>query len=441
MGVVALVMLSLEGFRVVSILGMPQAVIYFRELTSKQLSSLYTVNWILAGILYFIVVLLSDELANLFSRPEIAVYLPVAGLIIIINASGQQVMSLLQKDMKFKRIALINTIEAMVNVAVAVVLVSLEYGVWSVLVGYVSSSLVKNAICIAHGLRENLFFGFGRRLGSVKPVLRYGGFQAATILLNWFNDRIDQIIIGKYLGGHSLGLYATGSQLTTQFMQQINGVATKVSFPEMSKANGNNDEIRRLYLQMTAMVMFVLCPVFLGMASISDLLVDLLLGDKWSDLPPILNALCFYMIIRSMDHMLGPLVMGTGRVSLSFRWSLCMAVMLPLIIIISVKLDSVEFLVWVLCFFRASAFVLGYWFFIKPVSGPCGVELMGAVVRPFCSAFIMYLVVSQINFDVYVYSQSIVMILNIALGAVMYLMASMALNGVVLGNFISLLGR
>ena len=62
-------------------------------------------------------------------------------------------------------------------------------------------------------------------------------------MLNYFNSRIDQLVVGTLLGSQALGYYSMAFNLVLQPISRINPVLTQVAFPVLSKVL--SDTVRR----------------------------------------------------------------------------------------------------------------------------------------------------------------------------------------------------
>ncbi|MDL0431987.1 MOP flippase family protein [Marinobacter sp. TBZ242] len=428
MGTVALVLVALEIFRLFSQMGITQALIHHKNPTSEQLATLYTVNWILAAGAYLAIYFSAPFVAAFFEESQLMELITVAGLSVLIAALGQQTFALLQKELHFKAMAMISMIASTINVIAAIVLVSLGWGIWSIVIGQLLAAATRSGLAFIYGLRKSLFSGFGLSFKAVKPMLSFGLYQTGAMSMNMINSRADQLIIGKTMGASALGLYSIGSQITLQAMQQINSVATRVAFPAVSKSQDDLDEVKRIYLAMIGNVLLVSTPLFVGLAVVSPVFVDVVLGEKWADLSPVLSILCGYVLVRSLGNMNGPLVMGLGKANWSFYWNLGLLFIIPAVVLLSSLAGNIESVALALLLTQLVLLVVAYFYWVRRLIGPCAKEYFGTIAKPTLAAGAMGAVVA-VTYDWFNWQSNVVTLLVLVLlGAIFYLLFSMVFN-------------
>ncbi|MDV3503091.1 MOP flippase family protein [Marinobacter sp. M-5] len=436
MGTVAIIWVALEIFRLFSEMGITQALVHYKHPTSEQLATLYSFNWILAAASYFLICLSAPLVATFFEREQLVDLISVAGLTVLISAVGQQVFALLQKELKFKVMSLISMVSAAINVFVAISLVSLGWGIWSIVISQLAAVIIRNGLAFIYGLQKNLLNGFGLSFKSVIPMLSFGLYQTAAMSMNLINSRADQIIIGKTMGTTALGVYSIGSQITLQTMQQINSVATRVAFPAVSKRQNDLDEVKDIYLTMIANVLLVSAPLFIGLAAVSPVFVNVLLGDKWTNLSSVLSILCGYVLLRSLGNMNSPLVMGLGKANWSFYWNFFLLFIIPAVVFFSSLAGSIEMVAFAMLLTQFVLLIVAYFFWVRRLIGPCAKEYFGTIVKPLLSSGVMGVGVAAI-YEFFTWEQNILtLIILVVSGIFFYFIVSFVLNGKNLRNFI-----
>ncbi|MEX1214258.1 MOP flippase family protein [Saccharospirillum sp.] len=428
MGTVALILVALEIFTLFSQMGITQALIHHNNPTNDQLATLYTVNWVLAGLAYIAIFLSAPAIAIFFDNEPLSELLRVAGLSVLIAALGQQTLALLQKELLFKAMAIISIIAGTVNVVTAISMVSLGWGIWSIVAGQLAGLLTRSGLAFVYGIRKALFSGFGASFRAIKPMLSFGFYQTGAMTMNMINSRADQLIIGKTIGVSALGIYSIGSQITLQAMQQINSIATKVAFPAVSKQQDDLEQVKRIYLAMIANVLLVSAPLFIGLAVLSPLFVDVVLGEKWTGLSPVLSILCGYVLVRSLGNMNGPLVMGLGKANWAFYWNVGLLFVIPGVIYLSSLDGRIEMVALALLITQLVLVTIAYFYWIRRLIGPCAREYVFTLGRPVLSALGMGGIVWLLYRGVTWENDLITLGVMVLVGVAGYLLFSIAIN-------------
>ena len=237
--------------------------------------------------------------------------------------------------LKSKLNTLINNVALLLSIVVRLALVHAKLPLEWFAVPYVLSSL------IPYGVRWLLF---RREKGGMRPISlrhqrRYGRYLlkvglplAVSGLSIVIYTRIDQIMIGNYLGEHSVGLYSAAITLSQGWVFVPIALITSM-MPGVANAGSVSEQegrIRLLYL----VVLLLSMPVILLLSLFPGPIVKLMFGDSYRETAAIL-ALCSVTSLFS--------VMGTVsyRAIVLFGGYRFIAIKMPLAALVNVLMNLV----------------------------------------------------------------------------------------------------
>ena len=111
--------------------------------------------------------------------------------------------------------------------------------------------------------------------------MRFGGNLTGFNFINYFNRNLDNILLGYYLGAGPLGVYSRAYSLLLLPLREINGPASAVLLPALSRLQADPIRFRRAYLRAVEILGFAgLCIVGLTFSSAPEL-VRIVLGQGW----------------------------------------------------------------------------------------------------------------------------------------------------------------
>ena len=129
-------------------LGTVSALIQAPELSPLLLNSVFFLN-VLIGMLGFAVIYLGAPLAVLFfAQPSLTAILRVLGGTLIISSLGLVMRALLQRNLKFGRLAAVDLAASVAYGVVAVILAITGTGVWSLVIASIASSIVTTGLVV-----------------------------------------------------------------------------------------------------------------------------------------------------------------------------------------------------------------------------------------------------------------------------------------------------
>jgi PST family polysaccharide transporter len=106
-------------------------------------------------------------------------------------------------------------------------------------------------------------------------------------------------------------------------------VANQLAMPIMAELQTDPDAMRAKFLRGLRLVTLITIPLCIGMALVAPDLIAIVLTDKWLPAVPVLQVLCIYALIRSVDTLLPPVLLARYRVTYLFWWTVRLLVVMP----------------------------------------------------------------------------------------------------------------
>lgn len=351
-------------------MGISAAIIHRQDATREQLSSLYWLN-LLAGLLVYLIVLaVTPAIVALYGEPRISELMPLITLTFLINPLGTQFQLLLQKNLRFRRLALIEISAALVGASVAVVTARFGQGVFALIWGTLSSNATSTVLLLIVGLREWRPQWHFRSV-DLKGYLSFGCYQMGERSVNYFNSTLDQLLIGSLLGAQTLGYYKLAWSLAIQPIGRINSILTRVAFPLFARIQNEPERLQKGFLLVLRMLSIVNAPLLLGLAAVAPLLIAVVFGEQWIPAVPLVQVLAFVTLMRSMGNPVGSLLLAKGRADLGFKWNcLLLVTQLPGVYLGAYLGDALGVAVS-LVILQLIYSIFNYLILIRTLIGPC----------------------------------------------------------------------
>lgn len=298
-------------------MGLSNSIIHRQATTADELSSLYWMS-LLAGVAVFgLLWAMTPLVAAFYNEPRLEGLMLWSALIFLIVPVGQQFQILLQKDLRFGRLAGAEVTGAIVGATIAVSSVVLGQGVFSLVWGQLASAVTKAALFARFGSdiwRPGPHF----RWSDLRGHLSFGLYQMGERSVNYFSRNMDKLLIGRLLGVEALGFYSVAYQLMIRPMQTLNPIVTRVAFPVFARIQDDDARLDRGYLQVIQAIAFVSMPVYLGMFAVAEPLINLLLGAGWEPVVGLFQILVVLGVFYSLGNPVGSLLLAKGRADIGF---------------------------------------------------------------------------------------------------------------------------
>lgn len=319
-GLMAMLMVVVGFAQTFTDMGISKAIIYRQDATHNQLSSLYWLN-VFSGITVFgLVMAASPHIVFFFNEPGLSRLIFWVSLAFIISPISHQFYILLQKELKFDRLARIEMVSVAIGTVVAVSSAIAGQGVFSFIWGHLAVVSSKTMFAVFSWNTWGPGLHFNRE--DLRGYISFGLYEMGKKSVNYFVLNLDLLLIGKLLGSEALGFYSVAFQLVMRPFNLISPVISRVSFPVFSKIQNDNTLLKHGYLKITQMVASINIPLYMGMFVVADPLMYLILGDGWEPAVSVFKILVWQGIFYSLEGQMGNLLLSKGRADIGFWYNL-----------------------------------------------------------------------------------------------------------------------
>lgn len=310
---VVLAALILIGFTTIfSQLGVGPAVVQRPVLETRHLRTGFTLSLIFGLLMTGIIWLLAPAAAEFFRIENLTEVVRWLSLVFLLQGPSMIGESLLQRELKFRWLALIEVgAYALGFGVVGVALALLHWGVWSLVVAQITQTALKTAAILfvqPHAKRPML-----ERKALADLMFFGGGFTAARVG-NYVAGQIDNLVVGRWMGPEALGVYGQAYRLMTAPANFFGQVLDKVLFPAMVKIQDRTERLTVAYRRGIALIALVILPTSAVLYFTAPELIDLLLGPQWTAVVFPFQIFAIGMILRTSYKMSDSMARATGSV-------------------------------------------------------------------------------------------------------------------------------
>lgn len=324
--------------------GMGVALVQQKSITDEDRSFVFSVNLSISIASYLILWFSAPWIAQYYSSPGMKLMIRVLSIKIIIESLRIVPFAELRRNLNFKRLSIGRVTGVIVGGIAGITLVFFNGGIWCLIIQQL----------VASSIISLLYFSFVPwkpqiRFSSphVKQLLNFGIGILSLAVLNKLSRSIYTLIIGKRFTKEDLGFYNRALSLEEMTVQT--GIMTlgDPSSTVMYRLQSDIGELRNFACHMLQLIGILLFPLLIGLACVSDQMVECVLGSKWLPSSPLLKILCangcFYVLCYNMSSIFKALGRVKALVKIeTFRQVL---VILSAITILLFK-GSIEMLLW-----------------------------------------------------------------------------------------------
>jgi PST family polysaccharide transporter len=323
-GLFSMAMVFVGFVALLSEFGVGTAVIAVPDLGDAQIAQLNALA-VLTGVAAFVVTgAAAVPLGRFFANPALPYVLVALSVGFIITSFSTVPAALLQRDLQFRDLALIDGLRAIVTAAVTAALALLGFGFWTLVASSVLSSVLGSALMLARRRHR-----FAWPDASLHSAIRLSWHLLVNRVCWYVYSNSDFAIAGRVLGQAALGSYTLAWTLTSVPIEKVTSLATAVTPAYLAAVRNDRELLRRYLLKPTGAIAWIAFPLLAGLAVVAPDAVGLVLGHKWDAAVVPLQILAVYGCVRSLTPLLPPFLIMTGESSFLMWNSIAYALVMP----------------------------------------------------------------------------------------------------------------
>jgi O-antigen/teichoic acid export membrane protein len=302
--------------------GLSTATIQRVDITDEQLSTLFWINMLVGASLTILLSASAPLVVRFYHEPRLFWVTIALATGFVINAAGVQHSAILQREMRFTALAIIQIVALVVSTMVGIGMALLGYGYWSLVGLSVTLPLVST---IAFWMGTSWLPGKPRKTGDIRPMIRFGGSVTLISLIVYLAYNLDKVLLGRFWGAEALGIYGRSYQIISIPTDNLNSAIGEVAFAALSRLQDDPIRLRSYFLKGYSLVLALTVPMTCIIAIFPHDLVTLILGSKWAAAARILQLLAPTILIFAIINPLGWLLFALGMVKRSLKVALVLA--------------------------------------------------------------------------------------------------------------------
>jgi O-antigen/teichoic acid export membrane protein len=342
-GVVAKIYIFVGVAEILKDLGLSVASVQRENLTHRLASNLFWVNLAVSAMLAATFAAISPAVAWLYDDPRlVAVMCAFAGMSIFGGLAGQH-QALLQRQMRFTALAVIEITARAIGVGAAILSAWFGQSYWALVLNLI---VYAGAYALLLWPTTGWLPGWPSRCTGVGGMVKFGVRLTVVNLMNHLVANVNRTVIGLFAGDQATGLYDRAERLFLLPLQQVNAPVTAVALPMLSRLQDNPERFRRAYLQVVRLIQTITAPIVVFMYLWADQLILLVLGPQWTGVTELFRILAIAGLMRPLANTTGWLFITTDRTAEMLRWRLCTLWVTPVVAPIAFYLGGVNGVAW-----------------------------------------------------------------------------------------------
>lgn len=302
--------------------GLSSAAIQRPQVSHQEASTLFWINVLVGVVLGVLAVLCAPAVAAFYHEPRLVGVTAALAAGFVFNAAGVQHGVILQREMRFTTLAIVNTISLIIGSAVGIAGAIAGFGYWSLVAMTITLPL---ALTVGQWVTTGWIPGRPDRSANILPMARFGGLLTLNGLICYVAFNADKMLIGRAWGVDAVGMYGRAYSLISIPTDNLNVAAGEVAFSALSRLQHEPQRLRNYFLKGYSLVLAMTLPITIACALFAEDVVLVVLGPRWTDAAPIFRLLAPTILTFAIVNPLGWLISALGLVARGVRMAFVLA--------------------------------------------------------------------------------------------------------------------
>jgi O-antigen/teichoic acid export membrane protein len=293
-------------------------------ITERDRSTVFWTNTILGAILMVAGLALAHPIAVFYEEPEVEPLFRLLCVTFLVGALGATHAALLHREMDFRSINVRVGVSTIVGGAIGIVFAAAGAGAWSLIAQQIAVALISTALLwTSVEWRPRLTFSST----SLREIGAFGGSVFGVRLTDYGRTNLERVLVAKVLGTGPLGTYSVAFNILLSPVGRFLVAVMDTLFPILSRLQSEPARMAEVWLRVNRLFSAAFVPALIGLAVAAPDFVEVVLGDRWLGLTPLLQLLAVGVIAQVVSALGADVLKSAGRAGALLRFSTVEAVL------------------------------------------------------------------------------------------------------------------
>ncbi|GAB4178272.1 MAG: lipopolysaccharide biosynthesis protein [Rhodocyclaceae bacterium] len=279
--------------------GTGDALVRAKVLGPRDCDVAFTLQLGACALIYATFFALAPLIALWFRNPLYTDLTRVSALSFLIRPFLNIPKVLLRRDMRYDVLAKLGFVSALATGAISVGMALAGMGVWALVIGGMSGSVLAILPC-AMLARWRPAFHMDRAI--VGQLWAYGAKVSVTEMISYARRQVSNFLISRSLGPAAVGLFNKADSLSYMPVTTISSAVYDPVFRALATVQDNRDQSRYIYLRTITLLTVYTLPFYVGMHWLAEPFIVLLFGVKWAASAPLLEIMSLSGLFFCIGH-------------------------------------------------------------------------------------------------------------------------------------------
>lgn len=338
--------------------GFEGALIQKKKCNRADLNTAFLFSLSMAVVLYILLFYAAPLVADFYNAPILGKMLRISAFVLVFNAMGIAPKALLQRQLRFKELALATTGISLFSGGVALGMAYHGYAYWSLIAQSLLSAALLTMICAlyAHWAPSWLF-----SMESFRHLITFGLPMLFTSLVHAIYSNIYTLVVGRFYSAQELGLYSKAEGYSYYVPFNLCGFSMRALYPLLSRVQDDSALLRESAMRILHTSLFIVLPINVFLLFKSEDIIRVVLTDKWVEMAPLMQVMCISSMAFVVSNLHFNLFKAIGKTQILFICELIKKILGIIVLFVTYRYGLMV-MAWGILVYSYINVVIGSWF-------------------------------------------------------------------------------
>lgn len=322
--------------------GLEGALIQKKECDKTDLNTAFLFSLTMALSMYVLLFFGAPMIADFYHAPILGKMLRFSALVLIFNSMGIAPKALLQRQLRFKELAVASTTISLFAGVVALFMAYHGYAYWSLIGQSLLGAALMTGVCAFYA---RWLPSWHYSMESFRHLVSFGLPMLFTSLVHAVYNNIYSLVVGRFYTARQLGLYERANNYSGYVSYSLSDLSMRALYPLLSRVQDDLAQLKESTLCILHASAFIVVPINVFLMIKAEDLIRIVLTEKWVEMTPLMQVMCISSMAYVVSNLHFNLFKAIGKTQILFICELIKKILGVLVLLITFRFGLMA-MVW-----------------------------------------------------------------------------------------------
>jgi len=279
-----------------------------RDALKAHLDTVWSAEVIRSLVITLLVSACAFPMSRFYGQPQLAVIIPLLGLISLVRGFQNIGLVILRKEISFARIFWYELATNVGGIALTVALAVVMRNVWALVIGLLLTAFLGTVLSyVFHSYRPQLRF----EKIALSRALNLGKYVLVIAIASYVTSMADNVMVGHLLGAAALGNYSLAFNIASAPIIIVVFALGKVLFPAYAEISAQDPKrLEQAFTKVFSISLVIMITISMTLFLLAGEIVQLLFGARWTSAGTVLHILALIIPMRGFTLIVSSVFFG-----------------------------------------------------------------------------------------------------------------------------------